>query len=509
MTRTSLLAVCLWPLLTLCSARAQELLPPVPSPSLSGAAPSLDLRDRPPNEEGAELFRTSANPPVEGTATAAATAIAPLASEREPFHWKGLLLQSLAFQGVEHGPRIAAADQEDRHLLLNKPFWSDYWASLGQFNMGRWNDGDSFVVNYLGHPMQGAVSGYIEVQNDPRGRDLEFANTSRYWNSRFRSFLWQTAYSTEFEIGPISETSIFNQGGYTYPLNCKANDAACEKTAKYTNNTGWVDFIVTPVGGTVMQVGGDLIDRYISDRLIAKHPDRFRYLILRGSLNPPRSMANMLRGKYPWYRDYDAANQRASRANGSAPVQEGEKGAAVELHPFVSSVSLPDNQRPCRGCRRRASGPGGEVGVRVGRYLQAVSAIRSLSQAGALFPTRFGGSLLLAHFGLRTGVASPRFAMGISLMPGFASYSQTLETTGSSEARRSFLFSAQAGASGEVRLTRRVGLRATVEQIVIRYKSDQRDPPGIGTPPRLSFLSHDNYINQTNWGVRVGPVLRF
>jgi hypothetical protein len=45
--------------------------------------------------------------------------------------------------------------------------------------------------------------------------------------------------------------------------------------------------------------------------------------------------------------------------------------------------------------------------------------------------------------------------------------------------------------------------------MLIRYKSPYRDPPGIGTPPNLSFLSHDNYINSTNWGVRIGPVLRF
>jgi hypothetical protein len=49
----------------------------------------------------------------------------------------------------------------------------------------------------------------------------------------------------------------------------------------------------------------------------------------------------------------------------------------------------------------------------------------------------------------------------------------------------------------------------SVEQMLIRYESTVRDPPGIGTPPWLSFLSHDNYINSTNWGTTVGPVFRF
>lgn len=447
----------------------------------------------------------------------------PLSAPREPYHWKGLLLQSLAFQGLQHGPRIAAADAADRHLLLNKPFWSNYRASLGQYNMRRWNDGDSFVVNYVGHPMQGAISGYIEVQNDPRGRDLRFSSDRAYWNSRFRAFLWETAYSTEFEIGPLSEASIFNQGGYTYPLGCKAKDTACDKKAHYTNNTGWVDFIVTPTGGTMMLIAGDAIDRYVSDRLIAKHPDRFRYKVLRAGLNPPRTMANLMRGRYPWYRDYEPPTNEGFFHPAHAPDGKEEAVAHhVDLQLFSSTVRLPDVGTPCRGCRRSVTGPGAEIGVHAGRFVDVVSTVRHLGSAGSLFPAKFGGSLLLAHFGLRTGFAGPRFALSASVMPGFASYVETVsEATAAGASRqtsaggsgssvgRSFLFSASGILSGEIAVSRRVALRTSVEQIVIRYKSDKRDAPGIGTPPRLSFLSHENYINQTNWGVRVGPVLRF
>src|SRR6202000_2540969 len=99
--------------------------------------------------------------------------------DEEPYHWKGLLLQSFGFDVVQNATRIITARQSDPHLLLNKPFWSDYWASLGQFNMRRWNDGDSIPVNYLGHPMEGAVAGYIEIQNDPRGRSLRMGDGKR------------------------------------------------------------------------------------------------------------------------------------------------------------------------------------------------------------------------------------------------------------------------------------------------------------------------------------------
>jgi hypothetical protein len=101
----------------------------------------------------------------------------------------------------------------------------------------------------------------------------------------------------------------------------------------------------------------------------------------------------------------------------------------------------------------------------------------------------------------------------VSLAPGFASYSKTQPAATESDPnppmRRNFNFSAVAALSGDVRFAEHVAFRVTLDQMLIRYKSTERDPPGVGTPPRLSFLSHDNYINSTNWGVSVGPVLRF
>jgi hypothetical protein len=373
--------------------------------------------------------------------------------------------------------------------------------------MRRWNDGDSFVVNYVGHPVQGAVSAYIEIQNDPRGRALRFSSERAYWRSRLRALLWAAAYSTEFEIGPLSETSIFSQGGYTYPLGCKSQDTTCEKNAKYTNNTGWVDFIVTPAGGALMVVAGDVIDRYVTDHLIADHPGSARYKILRGSLNPPRTLGNLLRGRYPWYRDYDPPTSEGFLRGHGGMVSEAKP--TVDLQVFSSTISLPALTPPCRGCRQAATGPGAEVGLHTGRFVDVVSTVRTLASAGSLRPSRYAGSLLLAHFGLRTGFATERFAGSVSVMPGFARYSQTETRTSGGTATRSFLFSAAGVISGEFRVTRRISLRGSLEQIVIRYKSAKQDPPGIGEPPRLSFLSHDNYINQTNWGVRFGPVLRF
>jgi hypothetical protein len=112
-----------------------------------------------------------------------------------------------------------------------------------------------------------------------------------------------------------------------------------------------------------------------------------------------------------------------------------------------------------------------------------------------------------ATFGLQSGYSTKRYAVKVGLSPGFASYSRT--GTNPADLKRNYNFAASATLSGDIRFNEHFGVRATLMQMLIRYKSDVRDPDGIGTPPRLSFLSHDNYINSTNWGVQVGPVLRF
>lgn len=444
---------------------------------------------------------------------------APAPLPEEHFHWKGLILQSLAFDMLSNATRVMTADQKDRHLLLNKPYWSDYWASLGQFNMRRWNDGDTFQVNYIGHPMEGAIAGYIEIQNDPRGRSQRISRDPAYWHSRFRAFLWALTYSTQWEIGPIGETAIFNQGGFTYPLNCAKRPSQkgipCNSPhAQYTNNTGWVDFIVTPIVGTLWVLGEDTLDRYITDPLVELHPTNFGYKVLRSSLNPTRSLANMLRGQYPWYRNYEHPSEFESRVIGHFQhAVASEPNDHVDLNLYYSSLNLYTNHAHCMDCRTAVAGGGAELGYSVRRYLDLTADVRVLPAASPLSSSNIGGQLVTATFGVRSGYSGQHFALKAGLAPGLASYSRAMacDDGGSSSPRqcRNFNFAATAAIEGDVRFTRRLAFRVTAEQMLIRYKSPARDPEGIGTPPQLSFLSHDNYINSTNWGIRLGPVLRF
>lgn len=47
-------------------------------------------------------------------------------------------------------------------------------------NLHGWRMAIPFLVNYVGHPMQGAVSGFIFVQNDPECEKAEFGKNRAY-----------------------------------------------------------------------------------------------------------------------------------------------------------------------------------------------------------------------------------------------------------------------------------------------------------------------------------------
>lgn len=155
---------------------------------------------------------------------------------------------------------------------------------LGPSNIHTWNDGDAILTNYFGHPWMGAITGYIQVFNDPRGRMLEFdVSSGKYWRSRLKAMAWTAAYSTQYELGPISEASLGHVG-------------------KQSPTMAAVDLVVTPVGGFVWMMLEDFIDqRYITHW--EQGPSRRKALFYRVALNPGRSVANLLRFKRPSYRD--------------------------------------------------------------------------------------------------------------------------------------------------------------------------------------------------------------
>ncbi|MCI0525632.1 MAG: hypothetical protein L0Y75_10255 [Acidobacteria bacterium] len=204
---------------------------------------------------------------------------------KNSFDWDGAFRQSMLFLGIQHAFRLATekGTRED----LKGPFFKDYFKALR--SLRGWNDGDPFFVNYIGHPMMGSVTGFIQVQNDPKGAKEEVSLKKSYWQSRLKAFGWSFAYSTQFELGLFGEAGIGNIGIRPY--------------GKAKNPMAYVDIVVTPVVGAGWLVGEDMVDRYLILRLENRIRNRLAQILIRGFLNPTRSFANMMRGKWPWYRE--------------------------------------------------------------------------------------------------------------------------------------------------------------------------------------------------------------
>jgi hypothetical protein len=197
--------------------------------------------------------------------------------------WSNTLTQSLFFLGVMHSYRLVI--EPDTRAALTGKFWKDYVNSVKQLR--GWSDGDSFMTNYIGHPIMGSIAGRILIQNDPRGRALEPEFNQEYFKSRMKAFGYSFLFSTQFEWGLISEGTIGNA-----------------TPNQYTRHPfSFIDFVVTPTVGTAWLVGEDMLDKYGIRRIETWTTNRQVRALARTILNPSRAFANMMRLKYPWYRD--------------------------------------------------------------------------------------------------------------------------------------------------------------------------------------------------------------
>lgn len=194
------------------------------------------------------------------------------------FRWRSAIGQSLMFLAVQHGYALTQAKTR-RELKGN--FFNDYVKSVK--SLRGWEDGGRFFTNYIAHPMQGSFTGFIQIQNDPKGLKQRFGGSADYWRSRAKALAWTAAWSTQFEIGPLSQASIGNVG----------------LKGKQT----YVDLVMTPLGGTAMIIGEDAIDRFVMKSIERRTNNFYAVILSRMLLSPTRTVANLFRFKTPWYRD--------------------------------------------------------------------------------------------------------------------------------------------------------------------------------------------------------------
>src|SRR5690606_10899384 len=192
------------------------------------------------------------------------------------FHWKRAIFQSLLIQTVQHGYAVTIQGKTQREL--KGPFIKDWLRSVR--NLHGWDDGNRFFTNYVAHPMQGGMTGFIYLQNHDRLKRQKFAESKTYWVDRLKAMAWSAAWSTQWEIGPYGQAAIGNVG--------------------LKKGMAYVDLVVTPTVGTGWMVIEEALDRYVIRHLEKKSPFVLK-IFLRTLLIPMRGVANTLRWKEPWY----------------------------------------------------------------------------------------------------------------------------------------------------------------------------------------------------------------
>jgi hypothetical protein len=246
-------------------------------------------------------------------------------------HWRQLLISTSVFNVFQNAGNLYTGywyRWETTHGA-----WFDRWInSAAGWRWNVWNDQNPFLDDYVGHPMMGGITNYLWIQNDPKGMTVEFGNTPEYWHSRMRAFLFSTAYSFQWKLGPFGEAGIGHNGDHLVPLNGVPPD-------KWTNETGWVELVTTPVGGLLWTMAEDALDKHLV-RKIVDRPRGPVPLILVSILTPARATANIFRFRPPWYRD---GRNVASDSFFSEPGGENDPISATDVEPahantFASAV---------------------------------------------------------------------------------------------------------------------------------------------------------------------------
>lgn len=212
-----------------------------------------------------------------------ATAVASLAHPKkaeERFQWKPALEQYSLEITIQHGWRFAH-EAGTRDATGNGPWFKDWIDSVSELR--GWNDGDGWHAGYVGHPLNGAIYGFIEQQNDPLYRKVEWGDGRIYWMSRLRALAFAAEASTQWTLGLVSEASLGNVQLHASP--------------------GFIDMVNTPGLGVMVMMGEDMLDRYVIIPVENHTANPYAILAVRCLGNPARSFANLMAFKRGWQRE--------------------------------------------------------------------------------------------------------------------------------------------------------------------------------------------------------------
>ena len=389
--------------------------------------------------------------------------------EKEGFHWGRALTESLTFLLIEQ----AYVVHTDFRWVVSEngiPFnhyWRDYKQSLSEWTHSGWNDGDPNWFGYVGHPIQGALTGFIQIQNDPKSQRLEFSRTKAYWKSRLKAALWNAVYSTQWNLGPLGEVTVEKYGTKDRPPWNSNGSYPCNTNHCYTG-VGQIDVVMTPLGGTGWLIGEDFLDKKVVRRFENSTQNRFLIDTVRVALNPIRSGANMLHGEHPWYRasrendegmNFSTDQKAAAQPNETSQPLFPNHGSVYfgYTHAGVSHCEVPafGTTTTCDPLSSASSNLGGWDTSVEKMYLRYFGAIADFSgQYGGVSQTNF-------LFGLRGGAWAGRFRPFGQAMIGAVRVHEDASTGSISETS----FAEDLGLGIDFRVVRLVSWRNQVDEL--------------------------------------------
>jgi hypothetical protein len=195
------------------------------------------------------------------------------------FRWAPAFGEALLYTGIMHTFDLSM--QAGTRDALNGHWFTHYVDSVSELR--GWSDSDTFMAPYVGHPIEGSVFGFIQRQNDPKYRLVQWGDGREYWISMFRSMAFGAVWHTQWKIGPISEASIANVMLHASP--------------------GFITLVDTPTLGFCTMLAEDAADRYLIMGLENRTSNRALIILTRSFLNPGRTFANMMAFRAPWVRD--------------------------------------------------------------------------------------------------------------------------------------------------------------------------------------------------------------
>jgi hypothetical protein len=227
-------------------------------------------------------------------------AVLPEAKHSGGIHWDTLLRDWGLNLAMEQTVRVVK--ERKTRYALSGPFLHDWFSSVSSYHFDRWDDDDKFITSNLGHPMQGAIVAAIFWQNDDHVRfsEQDF-HSAAYRKALFHAFLFVTADTVQWKLGPLSESSIGNVG---LPAHWWEQERACKQfNIPCDPRTGLNDLVLNEVGGTAMIIGFQWLDKHVQKRIEERFQSRALIDTTRMLMNPAQCVANIVRFRPPWFRD--------------------------------------------------------------------------------------------------------------------------------------------------------------------------------------------------------------